>query len=389
MHNFRSQFLLNPDITYLNFGSFGACPKPVFDDYIRWQYLLESEPVQFIAYDGLRYLQQSREALGQFINCDADDLVLVTNPSYAVNIIAKSFPLQAGDEVLTSSIEYGACDRTWQYYCSKAGAHCRQHEIKLPVLSQEALVDSFFKAVTERTKLIFISHISSSTALKLPVNEICKRAAALGIVTFVDGAHAPGQVQLDLRLMNADIYTGACHKWMMTPKGCSFLFVKKSLQDLFDPLVISWGYQAAVPGPSRFIDYHQLQGTRDFSAMLTIPAALKFMNEHGWWDVASACSQMVMDNALRFCTLMNAVPLSPVHSDYVGQLYSIQINCDEPEKLQRHLFEHYQIEIPVMRHGDRIFIRYSINAFNQQHDLDKLYFALQEIMSEGKLLKAF
>jgi isopenicillin-N epimerase len=389
MQTLRSQFLLNPEITYLNFGSFGACPKPVFDDYIKWQYLLESEPVQFIAFDGPRYLRESREALGGFVNCAADDLVLVTNPSYAVNIIAKSFPLKEGDEVLTTNIEYGACDKTWQYYCHKAGAKYRQHEITFPFSSQEEFVDSFFAAVNERTKLIFISHITSSTALKLPVDEICKRAKAAGIITFVDGAHAPAQVPLDLHTLGADIYTGACHKWMMTPKGCSFLYVKKTLQDLFDPLVVSWGYDASVPGVSRFLDYHQMQGTRDFSAMLTIPVALKFMREHSWWNVADACNQMVLNNAPHFCQLLNAVPLSPFSKEFIGQLYSIQINTAEPEKLQRHLFEHYKIEIPVMRHGNRVFLRYSINGFNEQADLDKLYGALKEIIARGELLEAF
>lgn len=386
MQSLKSQFLLNPAITYLNFGSFGACPKPIFEDYIKWQYLLESEPVQFIAFDGQTYLQQSRAALASYIHCDADDVVLVTNPSYAVNIIAKSFPLQPDDEILTTDLEYGACDKTWNYYCKKAGATYRKHAIKLPITSAEELVDDFFKSVNVKTKLIFISHITSSTALILPVAEICARAKQMGIMTFVDGAHAPGQVPLNLDTLQADIYTGACHKWMMTPKGCSFLYVKKEYQHLFDPLIVSWGYDSAMPSHSRFLDYHQGQGTRDFSAMLTIPKAIAFMHDNHWTAVAAQCNKLVMDNALRFCTLLHAQPLSPVHPDFIGQLYSIAINSSEPEKLQRHLFEKYKIEIPVMRHGDKVFIRYSINAFNSLHDLDVLYNALEEIISEGILI---
>ncbi len=386
MQNLKDQFLLNPEITYLNFGSFGACPKPVFDDYIQWQYLLEREPVQFIAVEGAKWLQQSRQALGEYIHCDADDIVLVMNPSYAVNIIAKSFPLRQGDEVLTTNIEYGACDKTWNYYCKKAGAVYRQHQVKFPVASKEEIVEDFFKEVNENTKLIFISHITSSTALRLPVEEICKRAKQSGIMTFVDGAHAPGQIPLNLETLQADIYTGACHKWMMTPKGCSFLYVKKGYQEMFDPLIVSWGYDSAMPGRSQFLDYHQMQGTRDFSAMLTIPKAIEFMTENNWTEVAASCHQLVKDNALRFCTLLNSQPLSPVHSDFIAQLYSISIAPTEPEKLQRHLFENYKIEIPVMRHGDKTFIRYSVNAFNSQQDLDKLYHALEEIMKQTTLL---
>ncbi|MGZ4098149.1 MAG: aminotransferase class V-fold PLP-dependent enzyme, partial [Bacteroidia bacterium] len=133
----RSQFLLNKDITFLNFGSFGACPKPIFEDYQKWQIQLEQEPVQFIAVKGIKYLEQSREALGNYVNCHMDDLVYVTNPSYAVNIIAKSIHLEPGDEVLATNLEYGACDKAWEYYCSKKGAKYIRQEIQLPLTTKE------------------------------------------------------------------------------------------------------------------------------------------------------------------------------------------------------------------------------------------------------------
>jgi isopenicillin-N epimerase len=377
MQHLKSQFLLNPEITFLNFGSFGACPKPIFEDYIRWQYLLESEPVQFIAFDGAKYLQKAREALAQYVHCEADDVVLVTNPSYAVNAIAKSFPLQAGDEILTTNIEYGACDKTWNYYCKKAGATYRQHKIQFPIQSKEALVEEFFKEVNANTKLIFVSHITSSTGLILPVEEICRKAKALGIPTFVDGAHVPGQIPLNLGNLYADYYTGACHKWMMTPKGCSFLYVRKELQKQVDPLVISWGYDSAMPSHSQYLDYHQMNGTRDFSAMLTIPKAIEFMQEHQWPEVARHCRTLVQDNAQRFCKVLKTEPLCPIHDDFIAQLYSTRIQLSEPEKFQRMLFEKYRIEVPITRMGNDFFIRYSINAFNTQQDLDALYEALE------------
>ena len=377
MQHLKSQFLLNPEITFLNFGSFGACPKPIFEDYIRWQYLLESEPVQFIAFDGAQYLQKAREALAQYVHCEADDVVLVTNPSYAVNAIAKSFPLQAGDEILTTNIEYGACDKTWNYYCKKAGAMYRQHKIQFPIQSKETLVEEFFKEVNANTKLIFVSHITSSTGLILPIEEICRKAKALGIPTFVDGAHVPGQIPLDLGNLDADYYTGACHKWMMTPKGCSFLYVRKELQKQVDPLVISWGYDSAMPSHSQYLDYHQMNGTRDFSAMLTIPKAIEFMQEHQWPEVARHCRTLVQDNAQRFCKVLKTEPLCPIHDDFIAQLYSTRIQLSEPEKFQRMLFEKYRIEVPITRMGNDFFIRYSINAFNTQQDLDALYEALE------------
>ncbi|HXP52736.1 MAG TPA: aminotransferase class V-fold PLP-dependent enzyme, partial [Bacteroidia bacterium] len=246
-NNLKSQFLLNTDITYLNFGSFGACPRPIFEEYQRYQLELETEPVQFIAVNGPVYLKKSREALAQYINCNADDLVYVTNPSYAINIIAKSLKLNAGDEVLSTNIEYGALDRTWNYYCKKAGAKYVRQPITLPLVSKEKFIEDFFKGLTSKTKAIFIGEITSTTALIFPVKEICEIAKSKGLLTIVDGAHVPGHISLNLAEMKADVYTGACHKWMCTPKGCSFLYVKKEFQELFDPLVVSWGYESAFP----------------------------------------------------------------------------------------------------------------------------------------------
>lgn len=383
----RSQFLLNPDITYLNFGSFGACAKPVFEDYQRWQLELEYEPVKFVTVTGPKYLQQSREALGTYIHCDADDLVFVMNPSYGVNIIAKSLDLQPGDEVLSTDLEYGACDRTWNYYCRKKGAkYVRQH-INLPIVSKDQFIEDFFKGLTPRTKLVFISHITSATALRLPVEEICAIAKEKGLMTFVDGAHIPGHLPLDLSTLNADIYTGACHKWMCTPKSCSFLYVRRELQPLFDPLLISWGYESAAPSHSRFLDYHQMQGTRDYSAFLTVPRAISFQEEHDWPSIAASCRRLVQENALRFCELMGSTPISPINDDFLGQMFSIPIKTPSPEALHDHLYEAYKIQVPVNRQGADLYIRYSINAFNSQSDLDKLYDALKEILHEGKLLQ--
>jgi isopenicillin-N epimerase len=385
--NLKSQFLLNPDITYLNFGSFGACPKPIFEEYQKYQLELESEPVRFIAVNGLEYLKKSRQALAQYINCNADDLVYTTNPSYAVNIIAKSFRLNAGDEVLSTNLEYGALDRTWNYYCRKAGAKYVRQPITLPLVSKEQFIEDFFKGLSAKTKAIFISQITSTTALIFPVKEICEIAKSKGLFTIVDGAHVPGHIPLDLAELKADVYVGACHKWMCAPKGCAFLYVKKEFQDLFDPLVISWGYESAFPSNSKFLDYHQTQGTRDFSAFLTIPKVIQFLKENNWTQVAADCRKLTHSNYMRFCNLLGTQPLAPITDEFLGQMCSMRINTPEPEKLHNHLFEKYSIEIPVMRQDNLVFIRYSINAFNSQTDLDKLYNALSEIIAKGELIK--
>lgn len=382
-----SYFLLRKDITYLNFGSFGACVKPVFDKYQQFQLELEQEPVQFITITGPRYIEQSKQALGSFLNCDAKDLVFVTNPSYAVNIIAKSLALQKDDEILTTDLEYGACDRAWNYYCDKAGAVYKRQPIQLPIKNKENFIEQFFKGASNKTKLVFISHITSSTGLRLPVEEICAEAKKRGLMTFVDGAHAPGQITLSLSTLQADIYTGTCHKWMMTPKGSSFLYVKKEFQQLFDPLVISWGYKALFPSDSIFQDYHQMQGTRDFSAFLTIPAALKFMQDHNWESVAQSCRKLTQDYATPFCALFSEQPLAPLNDAFILQLCSVPVKTKEPEKLQAMLYQNYHIEIPVMRHENKCYIRYSIQAFNSEKDLLTLFDAIRDIQNKTNLIE--
>jgi isopenicillin-N epimerase len=379
----KSLFLLDPSVTYLNFGSFGACPQTIFKEYQQWQLLLEREPVQFIAVDGPANLKTAREALAAFINCNADDLVYTSNPSYAINIIAKSLDLEEGDEVLSTNLEYGALDRTWNYYCGKAKAKYIRQSITLPVSSKEEIIDQFWKGYNNKTKAIFISQITSSTALRLPVKEICEIAKEKGLLTIVDGAHVPGHIPLDLSELKADVFTGACHKWMMTPKGCSFLYVRKEFQDMFDPLVVSWGYESAAPSHSRFLDYHQMQGTRDFSAFLTVPKAIEFRQVHNWERVAADCRNLVKENYKKFCDLVGSQPICPINDDFLGQMCSIPIKTEQPEKLQRQLFEKYQIEIPVTRHEENVFLRYSIQGFNGQIDLDRLYIAVKEIIAEG------
>jgi isopenicillin-N epimerase len=386
MQNIASQFLLRQDITFLNFGSFGACPKPIFEKYQSLQLQLEQQPVQFMVTDGPRLLAESRKALGTYLNCDADDVVYVTNPSYAVNILAKSLKLEAGDEILTTNLEYGACDKTWDFVCEKSGAKYIRQNITLPLVSKEQFVAEFAKGITAKTKLIFLSHFTSTTALIFPAQEIVALAKQHGIMVFIDGAHVPGHIHLDLKALDADFYTGACHKWMMTPKGSSFLYARKNVQNLLMPLVVSWGYKSAMPSSSQFIDYHQLQGTRDFTGMCCIPAAIEFMQANDWWQKSEACKQLVLQQAPRFAELLNTKPLAPLSTEFIGQMLSLPIKCANPMALKNKIYQDYKIEIPVMPHGHEVYLRFSIGAFNTVQDLDVLYEALKDLIAKGEIV---
>lgn len=383
MNDFKNHFLLNDEVTFLNFGSFGATPKPVFEKYQAFQLEMERDPVQFITKRGIQYLKESREALATLTNTDANDLVLVTNPSYAVNTIAKSLELKEGDEILATDIEYGACDRTWDFVCKQKGAKYIRQQIQLPLVSDEQFVDDFFKGATDRTKLIFISHITSTTALIFPVEAVIKKAKSLGIPVFVDGAHAIGQIPLDLTSLDAEYYTGACHKWLMTPKGCSFLHVKKSWQERIFPLIISWGYEALFPSESRFIDWHQMNGTRDYTAMLCVPHAIAFQKAHQWDQVSLDCKNLAHQNASIFSQLLHTSLLAP--HKYIGQMVSVQIQTQDPEALYQTFVQRFRIEIPVMRQDDKVYLRYSVQIFTDQSDLDILFEAIEILKQEGMI----
>ena len=376
---FKDLFYIKEGLTFLNAGSFGACPKPILQKYQELQIEFEQDPVQFYTVTGPAYLNEARKYLGNYLHAHEDNLVYVTNPSYAVNIVAKSFPLQKDDEVLATSLEYGACDRTWQYYCSKKGAKYIQQPISLPLISKEFFIEEFVNGITSKTKLIFISHITSSTALKLPVEEICLIAKEKNIPVFIDGAHAPGQIPLNLATLGATMYTGACHKWMLTPKGSAFLYVAPEWQNILDPLVISWGYKSDTPSHSQFIDYHQMQGTRDFSAFLTTPFSIDFLKTHHWDVVSAQCRKVVQENAPRFLSLMNQQALAPIHDDFILQLFSIPIKTDDPMALHDLLYTDYKIQVPVSTLNNQHFIRYSIQAFNTQEDVDALFEAMKDL----------
>lgn len=387
MSTLKDYFFLDPNITFLNFGSFGATPKPILAKYQSLQVEMERNPVEFYARTGITLLADARDQLGSYINCDAEDVVFTTNPSYAINAIAASIRLKKGDEILSTNIEYGALEKAWHFHCSKTDSKFIQQEISLPIKSKEDFLTDFWKGFSSKTKAIFISQITSATGLILPVKEICEEAKRRNLLTIVDGAHVPGHIPLDLQKLEADLYTGACHKWMMAPKGCSFLYAKKEQQSWIDPLVISWGFNNEEFNISQFIDYHQMNGTRDYTAFLSLPACINFMDTHNWKVVSKECNELVLKYGPKLCEMVGSKPLAPLTPEFYGQLFSIPIKTDNPVELQQTLFNRFKIEIPVMVQNDKVYIRYSINAFNSEEDLEVLKSAIETLIEEGVIKK--
>ena len=360
----RDEFLLDPDIVFLNHGSFGACPRPVFERYQAWQRELEREPVEFIARRLPELLAESRAALAAYVGAAPDDLTLVENATTGVNIAARSLDLRPGDEILATGLEYDACDLAWEWLCARTGARYVRAGMPLPL---DDVVERLFALRSERTRVVFVSHVTSETAVRLPVEEIVSRARAEGLVTIVDGAHAPGQLPLDLDALGADFYAGNCHKWLCAPKGSGFLHVRPELQERVDGAIVSWGYKER----SGFISRTELQGTRDAAAYLTVPDAIAFQRDRDWADVQARCRALTLEARTRLCARLGTEPIAP--DEMLLQMASVRLPEPDPG-LGRRLFEEHRIEIPVMR--DDGLIRISIAAYTTPDDVERLLSAL-------------
>ncbi|MBK9711385.1 MAG: aminotransferase class V-fold PLP-dependent enzyme [Kouleothrix sp.] len=365
-------------MAFLNHGSFGACPRPVFAAYQGWQRALEQQPVEFLGRRLTALLAGARERLAAYLGAQADSLVYLPNATYGVNIVARSLALGPGDEVLATDHEYGAADRTWRFVCERSGARYVNQPIALPLGSAESFVEQLWAGVTERTRVIFLSHITSPTALIFPVAEVCRRARAAGILTLVDGAHAPGQIDLALDALGADFYTGNCHKWMCAPKSAGFLYARPERQALLQPLIVSWGWQSQTPGISPFMDYFEWRGTHDPAAYLAVPEAIDFQAGRGWPDLRAACHRLLIEAERRIVALSDQPPISA--PDGFVQMRTIPLPPCDVAAVKRRLWDEFQVEVPLVEWGGRQFVRVSIQCYNSPNDVDRLVEALRRLL---------
>lgn len=410
--SFKPYYHLDPDVVFLNHGSFGACPRPVLAACQDFQFELEREPVRFLSTRARDLLLESRAALAAFVGAGTDDIVYFANPTTAMNAVVRSLAdyysaenghapqgqsplrLKPGDEVLTTDHEYGAMDRTWRYVCYRTGARYVRRAIPLPVTSQADFIEHFWAGVTPATKVIFLSHITSPTALIFPLAEICRRAREAGILTVIDGAHAIGQIPLDMQALGADIYTGACHKWLSSPKGCAFLYVRPEVQPWVEPLVVSFGWENDHPGPSRFVDWHQWQGTRDLSPFLAVPAAIAFQKEHDWDAVRRRCHVMAIETRRRIHALSGLAPICPeprlpaageavpATDAWFCQMFAARLPPANADLLRQRMWDEYHIEVPLGPWQGDLRLRVSFQAYNDQADADTLVEALTRLLPQ-------
>lgn len=350
--------------------------------------MLESQPVAFLDQERgiLDRMALVRRALAKELGADADDLVGVENATAGLNAVARSLDLAPGDEILTTDHEYNALNNTWAFVAQQTGAKIVVVKIDVPLVSEQAFTQAMISAMTERTKVVFLSHVTSPTALVFPIKSVIKEARVRGITSVIDGAHAPGLIDLNLGQLDADFYAGNCHKWMMAPKGAAFLWARKDVQARLNPTVVSHGWvpqnddpdQQGAFGNSRFIDAFEFQGTRDPSAWLTVPKAIAFKQENDWAVVTQQAQKLALGTA-RAVSGNTGLPLLGAPEFLAGQMIALPIpECDVAE-VKRQLLHRYNIEIPVFRWNDICIARISVQGYNSAEEAQQLVDALSEL----------
>ena len=380
---------LDPRIDFLNHGSFGACPKPVLEAQTELRARMERQPLQFLARDLEGLLDEARGDLARFIWADPDDLAFVPNATSGVNTVIRSLELEPGDELLTTDHAYNACRNAlrWQ---ERRGAKVVVAAVPWPIAGPSQVVDAVLGAVTARTRLALLDHVTSPTGIIFPVEEIVGRLQERGIDSLIDGAHAPGMMPLDLRGIGAAYFTGNCHKWLCAPKGAAFLYVRRDRQQRIRPLTISHGANAARTERSRFRLEFDWTGTDDPTPFLCIPHALRFLGSlvpGGWPDLIERNHALAVRGRKLLCEALRVE--APAPEEMLGSLASVPLPDAKGEMplargvfwhpLQRALLERHDIEVPVMPFPalPRQLIRISAQAYNSEDQFARLATALR------------
>ena len=358
----RDGFLLDPDVTHLNHGSFGACPVPVFEEYQAIQRELESGPTDFFTRKAARWfwgdefrpgrLAEARAKLAEFVGARTEDLVFVPNATSGLNAAIRSLRLEPGDEILTTAHEYGAIVRTWE-------------SIGATLVIREP--GEIAASIGPRTRAVCISHITSPTALVMPVEAVCAAARKAGVLSIVDGAHAPGHVPVDLEAVGADIYAGNCHKWLCAPKGAGFLWARSEHQGWIEPLVVSWGYRGEA-----FADRHAWAGTRDPAAYLSVPKAIEV---HATFDPEGA--RGLADRAEHGLSELGYLRVPGTPAPFMR---AFELPDGDPDELWARLYEEFWIEAPVYEWEGKRVLRASIGPYNDEEDIERLKSALSRLL---------
>ena len=367
---FRELFMLDPDVAFLNHGSFGAVPRPVFEFQNELRRELENEPVLFLARKLEGRLAKVRQSIARYVNAESGDaLGLVPNVTTGLNAVARSVELGRGDEILLTDHEYGAKRIMWEEVAARAGAKVVVASLPRPALTEDELFAAIAARLTSRTQVLFMSHITSLSALQLPVARLCELARERGVVSVVDGAHVPGQIDLDVRSIGADVYAGNLHKWVCAPRGSAFVYATPEARNWIRGPVISWDWSWS--GEDAFQGRFGWSGTTDPTALLSVPEAFRFQRRHSWPQVRRRCNRLALATVEALESEVGAVPLAaaPLRAP---QMMAFSIPGDDPDAVRRYLWQRHRVEIPGESfHGLSLF-RVSVQAYTREADCERL-----------------
>jgi isopenicillin-N epimerase len=385
----HSAWMLDPAVTFLNHGSFGACPASVLEAQQRLRLRMEREPVTFFVRDLERLLDEARGVLAAFIGADADDVAFVPNATAGVNAVLRSLRFESGDEILATDQVYNACRTAAEFVAERTGARLAVARLPFPIRSADETVAAVCAAVTPRTRLAIVDHVTSPTGLVLPIARITAELATRGIDTLVDGAHAPGMVPLDVGGIGAAYYAANGHKWLCAPKGAGFLHVRRDRQAAVRPIAISHGANSPRTDRSRFLLEFDWTGTDDPTAYLCVPEAIRFLEAL----VPGGCPALMARNralALEARTILGRAlgVAPPAPDDMIGALGAIPLP-DAPgpslaaiDPLQDALLEQFGIEVPIVPFPPPRgrLVRVSCQLYNSTADYERLAGALVKLL---------
>jgi isopenicillin-N epimerase len=378
--NLRSEFLLAADLTFLNHGSFGATPRIVFDEHTRWRQRIEADPIELLARRGSELLETAKQAIGDWLGMNPRDFGLVTNATDAINSVLRSLQFSPGDELLTTSHVYNAVRQAMKFVAGQSGADYRELDVPVPVDSPRVIEQAVLDALTPRTRLLVIDHVTSPTALVFPIENILAGCAHRGVDVLVDGAHAPGMLDLNVTQLAPAYYAGNLHKWACAPKGSAFLWCRPDRQSRIHPLVISHRFGQ---GMSKEFDW---QGTRDFAAWLCVPRAIDYMASIGWGKIIAHNHAMAVWMNQLLCSRWNVPSISPIDGSMLGSMATVplpppldQISDEQIQALQHRLHDRNRIEVPILRFAGRTYIRPCCQIYNIAEDFYRLADAIVSI----------
>jgi isopenicillin-N epimerase len=387
----RAHWALDPTVTFLNHGSFGACPTPVLARQQELRARMEANPVHFMVRELEPMLDAARVEIAPFLGADPDDLAFVANATSGVNAVLRSLRFEPGDELLTTTHAYNACRNTLLFVAERTGARVVTADVPFPLASADAIVDAIVSRASDRTRLALVDHVTSPTGLVFPVARIVAALAARGVDTLVDGAHGPGMVPIDLDAIGAAYYVGHGHKWLCAPKGAAFLHVRRDRQALVRPTVISHGATAERKGRSRYRLEFDWPGSVDATPALCLPDAIRFVGSlvpGGWEGVRARNHATALAARARLCGALGVA--APCPDDLVGALVAVPLPDDGTpppiitagiDPMQAALYERFRIEalvasLPVPPHR---LLRVTAHLYNDADDYERLVRALAEL----------